>query len=104
MYLLVILLIKWECRLNKILVAVNENNILHRFFSDNDYSKTKVAETISPSMDISIASNFERLVYDFYAERDSSLCADFYENFPASPIKLEDKYVEKSKDIFKLLC
>jgi len=90
--------------LNKILVAVNENNILHRFFSDNDYSKTKVRETISPSMDISIASNFERLVYDFYAERDSNLCADFYKNFPVSPIKLEENMWNKSKDIFLSYC
>ena len=75
--------------LNKILVAVNENDILHRFFSSNDYSKRQVSETISPSMDISIASNFERLVYDFYAERDSKLCSDFYTNFPELPIKLE---------------
>jgi threonine synthase len=90
--------------LNKILVAVNENNILHRFFSDNDYSKTKVSETISPSMDISIASNFERLVYDFYAERDSKLCSDFYKNFPESPIKLETSMWNKSKDIFLSFC
>jgi threonine synthase len=90
--------------LNKILVAVNENNILHRFFSDNDYSKTEVAETISPSMDISIASNFERLIYDFYAERDSKLCSDFYTNFPESPIKLETNMWNKSKDIFLSYC
>ena len=51
--------------LKSISVAVNENDILHRFFSNNDYSKHSVLETISPSMDISVASNFERLVYDF---------------------------------------
>ena len=72
--------------LNKILVAVNNNNILHRFFSNNDYSKIEVSETISPSMDISIASNFERLIYDLYANRDAGLCNDFYSNFPQSPI------------------
>ena len=86
--------------LNKILVAVNDNNILHRFFSENDYSKTKVSETLSPSMDISIASNFERLLYDFYADRDCSICDDFYKNFPQSPIKLEKNMWEKSKDLF----
>ena len=72
--------------LNKILVAVNDNNILHRFFSDNDYSRSKVSETLSPSMDISVASNFERLIYDFFADRDSSICDQFYKNFPKSPI------------------
>ena len=55
-------------------------------------------------MDISIASNFERLVYDFYAERDSNMCADFYKNFPVSPIKLEENMWNKSKDIFLSYC
>jgi threonine synthase len=86
--------------LNKILVAVNDNNILHRFFSDNDYSRSQVSETLSPSMDISIASNFERLLYDFYAERDSSICDQFYRNFPKSPINLEKHMWEKSKGLF----
>jgi threonine synthase len=86
--------------LNKILVAVNDNNILHRFFSNNDYSKSKVSETLSPSMDISIASNFERLLYDFYAERDSSICDMFYRNFPQSPIELEKHMWEKSRELF----
>jgi len=90
--------------LNKILVAVNDNNILHRFFSENDYSKKSVAETVSPSMDISIASNFERLVYDLYTERDSSLCKDFYSNFPSTPIKIEDDSWKKSKDLFLSYC
>ena len=90
--------------LNKILVAVNSNNILHRFFSNNDYSRTEVYETDSPSMDISVASNFERLIYDFYAERDASLCNDYYSNFPISPIKLEDDTWKKSKDLFLSYC
>ena len=45
--------------INKISVAVNDNDILHRFFSGNDYSKQATHQTISPSMDISVASNFE---------------------------------------------
>ena len=60
--------------LSKIIVAVNSNDILDRFFKSNDYSKDKVNETISPSMDISVASNFERLIYDYYLDRDSDLC------------------------------
>jgi threonine synthase len=34
--------------------------------------KQLVHETISPSMDISVASNFERLVYDLFLDRDSN--------------------------------
>ena len=58
--------------INKISVAVNNNDILHRFFSKNDYSKKSVHDTLSPSMDISVASNFERLVYDFFLERNAA--------------------------------
>ena len=50
--------------INKLIVATNENNILHRAISDGEYKAEKVVQTISPSMDIQIASNFERLIYD----------------------------------------
>jgi threonine synthase len=86
--------------LEKIIVAVNDNNILDRFFRSNDYSKKDVYETLSPSMDISVASNFERLIYDLYAERDSEICAKLYTAFPNAPIELDEKIWMKSNDIF----
>ena len=48
--------------INKLIVATNQNDILHRAISKGSYEVEKVAETISPSMDIQIASNFERLI------------------------------------------
>ena len=50
--------------INKLIVATNQNDILHRAISKGKYDVEKVSETISPSMDIQIASNFERLIYD----------------------------------------
>jgi len=50
--------------INKLIVATNQNDILHRAISRGSYEVEKVTETISPSMDIQIASNFERLIYD----------------------------------------
>ena len=50
--------------INKLVVATNQNDILHRAISKGSYEVEKVTETISPSMDIQIASNFERLIYD----------------------------------------
>jgi hypothetical protein len=47
------------------LVATNVNDILHRFFSTGEYHKATVTKTASPSMDISISSNFERCVRSF---------------------------------------
>jgi len=86
--------------LSKIVVAVNSNNILDRFFKNNDYSKMQVYETISPSMDISVASNFERLLYDFYLNRDSDLCFNLYSEFPNKSIKINDDMWDKSSDLF----
>jgi len=86
--------------LEKIIVAVNDNDILDRFFRNNDYSKRTVSETISPSMDISVASNFERLMYDFYLSRDSEACARLYSEFPSQSIKIDDEMWQKSVDLF----
>ncbi len=49
--------------IDKLIVATNENDILHRAISNGDYISKKVKETFSPSMDIQLASNFERLIY-----------------------------------------
>ena len=86
--------------INKISVAVNENDILHRFFSDNNYSKQFVHETISPSMDISVASNFERLVYDLFLDRDPNKCSKMFDNFPANPIELDPATWQKKDHLF----
>ena len=50
--------------INKLIVGTNKNDILDRTISDGKYEVETVFETNSPSMDIQIASNFERLVYD----------------------------------------
>ena len=86
--------------INKISVAVNNNDILHRFFSKNDYSKKSVHDTLSPSMDISVASNFERLVYDFFLERNAAECAAMFDNFPTSAIALESEIWSKKEKLF----
>ena len=51
--------------INKLIVATNENNILHRIISNNDLHLYNVVKTNSPSMDITISSNFERLLAEF---------------------------------------
>ena len=50
--------------IDQLIVATNKNDILHRAISGGDYTQKKVEETNTPSMDIQIASNFERLLYD----------------------------------------
>ena len=68
---------------NKFIVATNQNDILHRAISNGDYKSNKVEETISPSMDIQVASNFERLLYDLYgksSEKMKSIMMSIKEN------------------------
>ena len=53
--------------IKKLVVATNENDVLHEFFQTGIYRVRKSSETLhtsSPSMDISKASNFERFIYD----------------------------------------
>jgi len=50
-------------RISKLILATNDNDILTRFVVDGDYSTSQVRPTCSPSMDIQLASNFERYLY-----------------------------------------
>jgi len=52
--------------IRKLILATNENNLLTRFVTRGDYSVARVVPTSSPSMDIQVASNFERYLYYLY--------------------------------------
>jgi threonine synthase len=67
----------------KLIVATNVNDILHRALSNGDYSKGTVQQTPTPSMDIQVSSNFERLLFDL-AGRDGAALADQMRGFEGS--------------------
>jgi threonine synthase len=73
--------------INKLIVATNQNDILHRAISTGKYEAESVFETNSPSMDIQIASNFERLVYDL------NDCDDNETQKIMTDIKEEGRYI-----------
>ncbi len=54
--------------ISRLILATNENDILARFFETGVYSAGKVVPTISPSMDIQVASNFERYLFYLLGE------------------------------------
>ena len=62
-----------------LLLATNENNILTRFINESDYSLGGVVSTVSPSMDIQIASNFERYLFHLFAENPDKVTGAFTE-------------------------
>lgn len=60
----------------RLIVGTNRNDSLARFFSTATLSTGEVSPTLSPSMDIMIPSNLERLIFDIFG-RDSTATADF---------------------------
>lgn len=61
----------------KLIVATNVNDILHRALSSGDYSAGAVTPTATPSMDIQVSSNFERLLFDLDPEAAPGQMAAF---------------------------
>ena len=54
--------------IGRLILATNENDLLSRFVNRGEYSLGKVVHTSSPSMDIQVASNFERYLYYLYGK------------------------------------
>ncbi len=71
--------------IDKLIVATNENNVLHEFFTTGVYRVRSAADTYatsSPSMDISKASNFERFVFDMLGRDSARLRRLFADELP----------------------
>lgn len=66
--------------IERLIVATNVNDILHRALTDGDYSAGGVTPTITPSMDIQVSSNFERLLFDC-GGRDGAAMAEQMRGF-----------------------
>jgi len=82
--------------INKFIVATNQNDILHRAISKGNYDIENVSETITPSMDIQIASNFERLIYDLKDHSDKKT------NEVMKNIKEKGKYIIDNVSLDKI--
>jgi threonine synthase len=65
---------------NRFLVASNRNDILTRFFEAGDMSMAPVVPSLSPSMDIQVSSNFERLLFELF-DRQGAALADSMTDF-----------------------
>jgi len=82
--------------IGKLIVATNQNDILHRAISSGKYIANQVQHTISPSMDIQVASNFERLIYDI------NDCNADKTNKIMQGIKNEREYLIEEKELRKI--
>jgi threonine synthase len=69
--------------IERLIVATNVNDILHRALANGDYSCGTVSPTAAPSMDIQVSSNFERLLFDA-GGRDGAALAEQMRGFEGS--------------------
>lgn len=86
--------------IERLIVATNVNDILHRALSTGDYSASTVTATAAPSMDIQVSSNFERLLFDGCG-RDGAALAEQMRTFEANKaIQLTNAQRESSAGLF----
>ncbi|WP_408586432.1 threonine synthase [Novosphingobium sp.] len=86
--------------IERLIVATNVNDILHRALSTGDYSAGTVTPTAAPSMDIQVSSNFERLLFDA-GGRDGAAIAEQMRSFDANKaIQLTNAQRENAAALF----
>ena len=87
--------------IDKLIIATNKNDILARFINNNSYKRKKLNETLSPSMDIQISSNFERLLFDMH-DNDANKIRELMLNFKEKgEINVSTHILNNIKQIFK---
>lgn len=86
--------------IDKLLLATNENNILTRFVTHGDYSLSAVVQTVSPSMDIQLASNFERYLYYLFEENPARVRDAFAELRDSGKITFTAAEMEQVQALF----
>ena len=85
--------------IDQLIVATNSNDILHRCIANNDHSKQALHHSLSPSMDIMVSSNFERLLFDAYG-RDGAAIRQLMEEFKSGSMTLSDSALANARELF----
>ncbi|MFA5549504.1 MAG: threonine synthase [Porticoccaceae bacterium] len=85
---------------DQLVIGTNANDILHRCLSANDHSRHQLIHSLSPSMDIMVSSNFERLLFDLH-DRDGAAIARLMEDFRATGnLHLDDAALARARGLF----
>lgn len=85
--------------INQLIVATNRNDILHRFISNNHYEMLPLEHSLSPSMDIMVSSNFERLLFDLYG-RDGQAVAELMEHWKTESGSIDSSRWASARQLF----
>ena len=87
--------------IKQLIIATNSNDVLHRLMSKNQYEVHPLKHTITPSMDIAVSSNFERLLFDLY-DRNGAELADLMARMNAKKdvVSLDESKLAKARELF----
>ena len=83
--------------IDRLVVATNQNDILHRCLSTGGYVTDRVTPSISPSMDIQVSSNFERALFDAY-DRDGNAVAQLMNELKAGGFHVSQGAMDVLRD------
>ncbi|MDA7966609.1 threonine synthase [Ruegeria sp.] len=85
--------------IDRLVVATNQNDILHRCLSGEGYFKGDTIPSISPSMDIQVSSNFERALYYAYGE-DGAAVAQLMDELKSGGFNVSQGAMEALRENF----
>ncbi|MFY0621550.1 MAG: threonine synthase [Pelagimonas sp.] len=85
--------------IDRLVVATNQNDILHRCLSTGTYQKDGVSPSISPSMDIQVSSNFERALFDAY-DRDGTAVSQLMDELKDGGFNVSQGALEALREHF----
>ncbi|WHZ34072.1 threonine synthase [Sagittula sp. MA-2] len=85
--------------IDRLVVATNQNDILHRCLTSGDYQTSEVHPSISPSMDIQVSSNFERALFDAY-DRDGAAVAQLMDELKAGGFNVSQGALQALREHF----
>ena len=86
--------------INKLIIATNENDIIQRAINSGEYKPKEVKPSLSPSMDIQVSSNFERLLFDILNQNDKKVVSLMRNLSEEGFFKLNSEEVGKIKKDF----
>lgn len=85
--------------ISQLVIATNRNDILHRFMSGNKYEQQQLEHTLSPSMDIMVSSNFERLLFDLHG-RNGHAVKTLLESASKGSVSIDDFRWKQARSLF----
>ncbi|WP_137699632.1 threonine synthase [Marimonas lutisalis] len=85
--------------IDRLVVATNQNDILHRCLSTSEYKPDGVTPSISPSMDIQVSSNFERALFEAYG-RDGAAVAQLMDELKQGGFNVSQGALQALREVY----